>query len=52
MFTQIKTSKANKELVSQLSRRLSLGTENVIARIALSYSLSKDRKLNLKNISE
>ena len=51
MFTQIKTSKANKGLVSQLSRRLSLGTENVIARIALSYSLSKERKLNLKDIA-
>ena len=51
MFTQISTSKANKEVVSQLSRRLNLGAENVIARIALSYSLSQDRKLNLKDIA-
>ena len=51
MFKQIRTSKENKEVVSQLSRRLNLGAENVIARIALTYSLSKDRKLNLKDIA-
>lgn len=50
MFTQIKTSKENKEIVSQLTRTLGLGTENVIARIAYAYSLSKDRRLDLNNI--
>lgn len=50
MFKQIKTSKANKELVSQLTRKLNLGKENVIARIAFAYSLSKDNKLDLNNI--
>jgi DNA sulfur modification protein DndE len=50
MFTQIRTSKENKEIVSQLTRTLGLGAENVIARIALTYSLSKDNKLELKNI--
>ena len=50
MFSHIKTSKENKELVSQLTRKLNLGTENVIARIALTYSLAKDRKLNIKDI--
>jgi DNA sulfur modification protein DndE len=50
MFTQISTTKENKEIVSQLTRTLGLGAENVIARIALAYSLSKDRKLELKNI--
>jgi len=50
MFTQIRTSKENKEIVTQLSRTLGLGTENVIARIALTYSLSKDRKLDLNDI--
>lgn len=50
MFKQIKTSKANKELVSQLTRKLNLGKENVIARIAFTYSLSKDNKLDLNNI--
>jgi DNA sulfur modification protein DndE len=50
MFTQIRTSKENKEIVSQLTRTLGLGAENIIARIALTYSLSKDKKLELKNI--
>jgi DNA sulfur modification protein DndE len=50
MFTQIRTSKENKEIVSQLTRTLGLGAENVIARIALTYSLSKDNKLELKSI--
>ena len=50
MFTQIKTSKENKEIVSRLTRKLGLGTENIIARIAYSYSLSKGNQLNLNNI--
>ncbi|MEQ3676072.1 MAG: DndE family protein [Dokdonia sp.] len=52
MFKQIKTSTDNKEVVAQLSRRLNLGKENVIARIALTYSLSKERKLNLADIKD
>lgn len=50
MFTHIKTSKENKEVVSRLTRKLNLGTENIIARIAYTYSLSKDRKLDLAEI--
>jgi DNA sulfur modification protein DndE len=50
MFTHIRTSKENKGIVSQLSRKLNLGTENIIARIALTYSLSKDRKLDIKDL--
>ena len=50
MFTQIKTSKENKEIVSHLTRKLGLGTENIIARIAYSYSLSKGNHLDLNNI--
>jgi DNA sulfur modification protein DndE len=52
MFTQIKTSKENKEVVSLLTRKLGLGTENVIARVAFTYSLSKDRKLDLNLIKD
>lgn len=52
MFTQIKTSKENKEVVSLLTRKLGLGTENVVARIAYTYSLSQDRKLDLNNIKD
>jgi len=51
MFTQISTSKENKEIVTLLTRTLALGTENIIARIALTYSLSKGHKLELGNIS-
>ncbi len=51
MFTQIRTSKENKEIVTQLTRVLGLGAENVIARIALTYSLSKDKILELNDIS-
>lgn len=52
MFTSIKTSKANKELVSQLTRRLNLGAENVIARIAFTYSISKDKKMDLSMVAD
>ncbi len=52
MFTQVKTSKANKDIVAQLTRKLNLGTENVIARMAYSYSLSLDRKLDLKDMAD
>lgn len=52
MFTQIKTSKENKEVVALLTRKLGLGTENVIARVAYTYSLSKDRKLDLNSIKD
>ena len=52
MFAQIKTSKANKTIVIDLSRRFNLGAENVIARIAFTYSLSTGRKLNLSEISD
>ncbi|MEJ0106148.1 MAG: DndE family protein [Bacteroidota bacterium] len=48
MLSTIKTSRENKEIVSQLTRRLNLGAENIIARIALSYSISKERKMDLK----
>lgn len=52
MFNQIKTSKENKQTVAQLTKRLNLGTENIIARIAFSYSLSKDHKLDLNDLSD
>lgn len=52
MFTQIKTSKENKEIVSNLTRKLGLGAENIIARMAFSHSLSQNRKLNIKDIKD
>lgn len=52
MFTQIKTSKKNKEVVTKLTRRLNLGTENIIARMALTHSLSLERKLSLTDLAD
>ena len=52
MFSNIKTSKSNKELVTNLTNKLNLGPENVIARLALSFSLGKERKLDLSRIQD
>lgn len=52
MFNSIKTSKVNKERVMQLTRKLNLGAENVIARLALSYSLASDKKLSLSEVQD
>ena len=49
-FTHIKTSSLNRTRVTELTRKLQLGPENVIARIAIAYSLSKDKKLSLSEI--
>ena len=51
MFSHIKTSKENKEVVSRLTHRLNLGTENHIARIAFSYSIAQNHKLDIADIS-
>jgi DNA sulfur modification protein DndE len=52
MFTQIKTSKENKIRVTELSRKFNLGAENIIARVALSFSISKDRKFSVLEIKD
>ena len=52
MFTSIKTSRTNEDIVTDLSRKFNLGAENIIARIALTYSLSKDRLLSLTDIAD
>ena len=49
MLINIRTSEINKPVVQDLTKRLNLGTENVISRIAFSYSLSKGIKLNLES---
>jgi DNA sulfur modification protein DndE len=50
MFSHIRTSKENKEVVTQLTNKLNLGAENVIARIALAHSLKRGQKLSLEKI--
>jgi DNA sulfur modification protein DndE len=52
MFSHIRTSKENKEVVTQLTNKLNLGAENVVARIALAYSLAQDEKLDLKDLKD
>ena len=52
MFNTIKTSRANKERVSLLTRKLNLGAENVIARLALAYSVAGERKLDLADVAD
>jgi DNA sulfur modification protein DndE len=52
MLANIKTSRENKELVTKLTQKLNLGAENVVARLAFSYSLKRDENLSLKNIQD
>lgn len=52
MFSNIRTSKENKEIVTKLTSKFNLGSENVIARIALAYSLEHDEKLDLKDLKD
>ena len=52
MFTHIRTSKKNKELVSLLTRKHNLGAENVIARIAIAHSLEKGEKLDIGDLKD
>jgi DNA sulfur modification protein DndE len=41
MIGQIKTSTENKERVTRLTRKFGLGAENIIARVAIAYSLKQ-----------
>ena len=52
MFAQIKTSGENKAVVTDLSRKFNLGAENIIARIALTYSLSLGHKFSVNDIKD
>ena len=45
MLINIKTSETNKAVVQELTKKLNLGSENYISRIALTYSLAKGFKL-------
>lgn len=52
MTINIKTSEASHLLIKKYSNELKLPAENIIARIALGYSISKNRTLDLKNIKD
>ena len=52
MLGNIKTSKANKELVTKLTQKLNLGAENIVARLAFSYSLSQNTFLQISKMQD
>lgn len=52
MFSQIKTSSENREVVAELTRKFNLGAENVIARIALGYSLQSGVKFSPLDVKD
>ncbi len=45
-FSQIRTSAENKKRVTELTRKFNLGAENIIARIAIGYSLQSGVKFS------
>ncbi len=47
MQINIRTSEFNKQVVQELTRRMKLNHENVISRIALTYSINSQIKLDL-----
>lgn len=52
MFSHIRTSKENREIISEVTRKLSLGTENVVARLAIGYSLGRGEKLSIEDLKD
>lgn len=52
MYKTIKTSKANKEKITLMTNKMALGTENIIARIAIAHSLSLEKKLNYHQLED
>lgn len=52
MFSQIKTSSKNREIVSELTRKFNLGAENIIARIAIGCSLQSGEKFSPLDIQD
>jgi hypothetical protein len=52
MLINLKTSEANKIINQELARKMNLGSDNHVARIAFAYSISKDIYLDLEKTSE
>lgn len=52
MIINIKTSELSHKLIREYSTKLKLPAENIIARIALAYSISKNRQLDIKSIRD
>ncbi len=52
MFSHIKTSSKNREVVAQLTRKFNLGAENIIARIAIGYSLQSGTRFSPLDVKD
>lgn len=52
MFNQIRTSAKNREVVTILTRKFGLGAENIIARIAIAYSLQSGTRFSPLDIKD
>ena len=52
MFSQIRTSSKNREIVVELTRKFNLGAENIIARIAIGYSLQSGNKFSPHDVKD
>lgn len=48
MLINLRTSEANKSVVQELTKKMNLGTENYVSRIAFSYSISKGLILSIE----
>lgn len=48
MLINIRTSLENKTVVQDLTKKMNLGTENLVSRIAFAYSISRGTKLDLQ----
>ena len=52
MLKSIKTSELNRSVVAELTAKLGMGPENVIARIAFAYSIAQGRKYSISEIKD
>ncbi len=52
MFSQIRTSSKNRDIVVELTHKFNLGSENIIARIAIGYSLQSGCKFSPLDIKD
>ena len=52
MFNRITTSEKSKNLITELTYKMQLGTENVIARIAIGKSISMKKKLDITKLED
>jgi Domain of unknown function (DUF1832). len=52
MFSHIRTSSRNREVVVELTRKFNLGAENIIARIAIGCSLQSGDKFSPLDVKD